>query len=121
MTLLMNTLTKESDTSNYDQQDHVADKQTLEITTSTGYTNPSLMSEEQKNEKQKNLDSIAELFEQDLRDKGEYDPSKVNWTSDQTVQIKDLPKMSLHSFILKAEELGLNISYTKQTIINISN
>lgn len=103
------------------KQQEELDVKTLEIKTSSGYSHPNPMSEELKIEKQRDLDSIAELFEEDLRDKGDYDPSKVKWTSDNSVVIRDLPKMSLHNFILKAESMGLNISYTKETIIKISN
>ncbi|MBR9920033.1 MAG: hypothetical protein GYB31_04280 [Bacteroidetes bacterium] len=47
------------------------------------------------------------------------DTSKVSFSSDGTLQIEGTPNLKLHSLLLKAEELGLKMKYTKKTLIEI--
>lgn len=63
---------------------------------------------------------LKELFIDVLKDKDEYDEAVVNWRDDETVEVNNISNMSLHSFLLKAEQMGKDITYTKKTIIKIS-
>jgi hypothetical protein len=63
---------------------------------------------------------LKELFIDVLKDKDEYDETAVNWRDEETVEVNNISNMSLHSFLLKAEQMGKDITYTKKTIIKIS-
>ncbi len=82
---------------------------------------PNAMSEMQKSAAQKDAPSMAQLFESTMRSKGEFNPSKMNWVDDNVVEVEGLSQMALHSFLLEAEALGKEVTYTKQTTIRISN
>ncbi|MCB0642256.1 MAG: hypothetical protein KDC44_11475 [Phaeodactylibacter sp.] len=47
------------------------------------------------------------------------DPSTLQFTKDGTLQIEESPNLKLHSLILQAEEMGLEMKYTKKTLIGI--
>ncbi len=92
----------------------------LTIRMRSSHVDPSSMSEELKREYQKDAPLMSELFEETLRSKGEYDPSRIKWIEDNEVEVNGLSKMTLHNFLLRAEALGKDITYTKQTTISIS-
>lgn len=64
--------------------------------------------------------SLKEVFKRELEKKGVYDESKFRWIDDETVEVTNVPALALHSFTLRAEEMGKDISYSKQTIIKIT-
>lgn len=63
---------------------------------------------------------LKSLFIDMLKSKNEYNESSIQWSDDETVEISNISNMSLHTFLLKAEKMGKDISYTKRTIIEIS-
>ena len=84
------------------------------------YSHTSAMPESLKQEAQKHAPSLVELFAQTLQEKGAYDSANTEWLSENEVEVKELPNLVLHSFILKAEELGKKITYTKTLTVKIS-
>ena len=62
---------------------------------------------------------IKQLFEQVLKEKNAYHKEKMNWINESTVEITGVSGLALHSFVLRAEELGKTVSYEKKTIIKI--
>jgi len=62
---------------------------------------------------------LKALFESVLREKGELDKSNLNWIDDKTVVTNELSGIALHNFLLKVEQLGKNITFTKKTVIEI--
>lgn len=54
-----------------------------------------------------------------LKSKNEYRTENINFKTDDDIEIKNLSALSLHSFLLKAEELGLNIQFEKKTVITL--
>jgi len=67
-----------------------------------------------------NPENLKELFEAVLKEKNEYSSAEITWLDDETVEVSNISGLSLHSFVLRAEELGKNISYQKKTIIKIT-
>ncbi len=45
--------------------------------------------------------------------------SQVKFNPDGTVQVNEGPSLKLHSLILQAEELGLEMKFTKKTLIEL--
>lgn len=62
---------------------------------------------------------LKSLFENILKQKKEYEKAQVNWVDDETVEVKNISNQALHWFLLQAEEQGMDISFTKQTVIKI--
>ena len=92
----------------------------LTIVKSKTFNHKSPMPAELKQSKQNDGATIAELFETTLKQKGEFDPENIKWIDDNTIVVGNLSGTALHSVILKAEEMGRDISYTHQTTIRIS-
>ena len=92
----------------------------LTIVQRSKFTDPSAMPAHLKEKVQSENPSVKALFEQ-MMDANEASSENLNWIDDQVVEANGFSKRDLHSFILKAESLGKNITYTKQTIISISN
>lgn len=67
-----------------------------------------------------NDSQLKKVFIDVLKSKNEYDESCIEWLDDETVSCNNVSTMSLHSFLLQAEKMGKDISYTKKTIIKIS-
>ena len=85
------------------------------------YVHASAMSDEIRRQKQMNAEqTVPELFKDVMKSSGKLDTIKMNWVDDQTVEVGELSNLTLHSFILKAEELGKKITYTKTFSIKIS-
>lgn len=63
---------------------------------------------------------LKKLLENVLKEKGEYEKANLNWIDDETVEVTDLSGLAIHSFVLRAEELGKNISFEKKTIVKIT-
>ncbi|MEP2948441.1 MAG: hypothetical protein ABJO91_00415 [Ekhidna sp.] len=64
---------------------------------------------------------LSEVFKQELMKKGEYDESKIRWIDHETVEVTNISGLAIHSFALRAEEMGKDIEYNKQTILKIKN
>lgn len=47
------------------------------------------------------------------------DTNAVTFNNDGTIQVNEGPNLKLHSLILKAEELGLEMKFTKKTLIEL--
>ncbi|MEP1095254.1 MAG: hypothetical protein ABJG78_09100 [Cyclobacteriaceae bacterium] len=122
MTLVMNN-TIEKDTTleeAHHRNDSSNHRDELIIRQESKFHHLSAMPADLRKRKQEGASEMAELFHQTMQEKGEYDPSNVSWTDHKTVEVEGLSKMAVHNFILKAEALGKDITYTKQTIISIS-
>ena len=61
---------------------------------------------------------LKELLEEVLEEKN-VSGENLRWLDDQTIEVSGLAPMALHTFILKAEELGKDVTYHKKTIIEI--
>ena len=64
--------------------------------------------------------SLKEIFKKELQKKGEYDENNVRWIDDETVEVTKVSGLALHSFALRAEEMGKDITYHKKTILKIN-
>ncbi len=62
---------------------------------------------------------LKTLLEQIIRSKGEMDSCNMSWANDKTVVMENLSGLALHNFLLKIEELGKNVTFTKKTVIEI--
>lgn len=65
--------------------------------------------------------NMAELLTSTLKKKREFDESHIKWLDSETVELSNVSNLTIHSFILQAEALGKDITYSKQTTIKISN
>ncbi len=64
-------------------------------------------------------EQLKALFETVLKEKKELGKCNLNWIDEKTVVTDELSGIALHNFLLKVEELGKNITFTKKTIIEI--
>ncbi len=62
-------------------------------------------------------DELKSLFEQVLNERQEE--VHMNWEQDNKLVVDQLSGLTLHNFLLKVEELGKNITFTKKTVIEI--
>ncbi len=69
---------------------------------------------------QNDLQALKEIFIEELRKKGELDKANVGWLDEETIEMDKVFGLCLHSFLLRAEELGKDISITQKTIFKIS-
>lgn len=92
----------------------------LTLIVKTENVQESAMSEEQKQVKQSASPSLATLFDQTVQQKGEAAQLKRSWVSDSELEVEGLSSMTLHSFVLEAENLGKKITYTKTLQVKIS-
>lgn len=63
---------------------------------------------------------LKELFIATVERKGEGKELQVNRLSDSELEIEGISQMTLHSFLLKAEELGKKITYTRSLKVEIT-
>ncbi|MEO9483936.1 MAG: hypothetical protein ABJG47_10840 [Ekhidna sp.] len=92
----------------------------MTLVTQTINTQVSSMSEELKKIKRDATPPLQELFKETVENKGELDALKSRWTADDELMVEGLSQMTLHSFLLKAEELGKNITYTRTLKVEIT-
>jgi peroxiredoxin len=50
--------------------------------------------------------SLKEIFKKELEKKGEYNDSNIHWIDDETVEVTNVSGLAIHSFALRAEEMG---------------
>jgi hypothetical protein len=62
---------------------------------------------------------LRRMLEEEIQRKGEQGQAEWQWLDDETLEINNLSGLALHSFLLKVEELGKNITYKKKTVIEI--
>lgn len=67
-----------------------------------------------------NHPELKSLFEQVLLEKNALDEKQVRWLNNSTVEVSGSVGLALHSFVLRAEELGKKVSYEKKTVIRIA-
>ena len=117
MTLLMSSV----DTYQEDQDTVVAnkiEKDELSLVMHQTIKHPSPMSATLKHEKRASKESLENLLKKVIQDKG--DAVHINQLGDKEFEIEGLSSMTLHSFILKAEELGKNVSFKKSIKVQIT-
>ncbi|MFY0654871.1 MAG: hypothetical protein JXQ96_22760 [Cyclobacteriaceae bacterium] len=98
----------------------VSQEDELTVHVKSTYQHESAMSEDLKEKKRKDAPALADLFKDTLKNKGEYHLLKEDVDENNEIEIKGLSQMTLHSFILKAEELGKNVTYSKILKVKIS-
>lgn len=121
MTLVMNSIMNESSNQNEDrkpQQLELQQAEDLKLIKSQTISNPSPMPDYLKKRVDPNTPSMSELFEKVLRQKGEI--SRLEKVDDHSFRIDDISSMALHSFVIKAQEYGRDVTFTKETVITIS-
>jgi hypothetical protein len=64
-------------------------------------------------------EQLKQLFTTVLEEKNEMNKCNMDWVDDKTVVVDELSGLTLHNFLLRVEELGKNISFTKKTVIEI--
>ncbi len=85
------------------------------VAVSETYTHNSPKKEKQ-NLKEKELERVILK----LMKKNGIDPKKAERTEDGRLELKETPNLKLHSLMLQAEELGLDLKLTKQMVIEIN-
>ena len=65
-------------------------------------------------------DSLEETLQKVIDERGETHQAKLRLNALNEFEIEGLSKPTLHSFLLKAEELGKNIRYTQTIRVEIS-
>lgn len=119
MSLLVNTPTVSSSTDTaVAEEPRQVSSQELNIVTKSVITHESAMSDFQKEKARKNAPELKELLKSTISSGGDTEEINMNWTGD-SVELKGVSKMALHNFILKAEELGKKITYTKTYQVSI--
>lgn len=62
---------------------------------------------------------IKNTFIELLKSKNEYDQNDVQWKDDEHVEVSNISSMTLHSFLLRAEEMGKRVQLEKKMVIKI--
>lgn len=92
----------------------------LKIITKQEFTQKSPMNAEKKKQLE-NQPALSELLTTTLKEKGELKEDNIEWIDHETVRLKNVSNLAVHSFVLQAESLGKNVTYTNETSIRISN
>ena len=92
----------------------------LAITMKWAVEHASPMSQERKAEVQKDAPALQELLEETLRMKGELPKTNLKWISPNRLEVEGASQMTLHSFILKAEQLGKKVKYVKTLTVEFA-
>lgn len=121
MTLVMKSVpVNDSQSNGGDQLTEIEAQDEMTLVMKSTHTQMSSMPEELKEKKRKASPSLDELLRATAEKKGELDKLSVKWTSNDELEIEGISQMTLHSFILKAEELGKNITYTRTLRVDIT-
>ncbi len=94
------------------------DELTLLMKTSNKQISP--MADDMKKKKRAESASLGELFQNTVAENGELEALKATWTADDEMEVEGISQMTLNSFILRAEELGKNITYTRTLKVEIT-
>jgi len=121
MSLLMKTAPV-TESSNHSQAQESPTKTNDELTLTVKTINAQIssMSADMKAKKQSEADSLEEMFVETVTQKGESNTLNINRNSERDLEIEGISQMTLHSFLLKAEELGKNITYTRTLKVEIT-
>jgi len=121
MSLLMKTAPV-TESSNHSQAQESITKTNDELTLTVKTINAQIssMSADMKAKKQSEADSLEEMFVETVTQKGESNTLTINRNSERDLEIEGISQMTLHSFLLKAEELGKNITYTRTLKVEIT-
>lgn len=92
----------------------------FKIVTENEYTQKNPASKERKEKLSKEASDLSELFKKSISEKDAISLEDIEWVDDKTVKLSGDASTNIHSFVLLAEALGKDITYTKQTIIKIS-
>ena len=92
----------------------------LVLSMKTINTQKTSMKEELKREKREISPSLEELLMEVIDQKGESEKLEMNRVSEKEIELDGISQMTLHSFLLKAEELGKNITYTRSLKVSIT-
>ena len=123
MSLLENPVTtfeKESSANFTGNANKTLAKDELTLTTKSVVNQVNAMPESMKQKKQLSSDSLENILHKIVEEKGEENSIRIRKTSAKELEIEGLSKIALHSFILKAEELGKNIKYTRTLKVEIT-
>ena len=55
-----------------------------------------------------------------LKKKGELENAKINWTSENEVELSTVSMMTLHHFIIEAEKLGKNVTLDRSIVVTVT-
>lgn len=65
-------------------------------------------------------DKLVEILKKELEKKGELNNCNFQWEDDDTLVLDNITGLALHSFLLRAEELGKEVVCEKQTVLKIN-
>ena len=122
MSLFVETATDESTNTNQEVANTVTQNESRELTIhhlESEHVQESAMPEEMRMAKSKDA-NLAYLLNEVLESKGELSEVKKEWIGKNEVKMEGMSNMTLHSFILKAEELGKKITYTRTLKVTIT-
>ena len=119
MALLMDT-PEISAASKVQNEGSASRKDEMTICVETINEQKSPMSEALKSKVRANADSLKKIFEDTIQEKGEFPLEKAEWKNENEVTVTGLSPMTLHSFVLKAEQLGKKISYERTLKVKIT-
>jgi hypothetical protein len=110
-----NIATTNSDVTNPEAvKQQLPDNLTIRVISTRKHEN--CMSEEAKIKARENAPSLVEAFNQNVA----TDEHVCHWVGSDEFEINGLPKSKLHTFLLRAEELGKSITYTNTLTVKIS-
>lgn len=78
------------------------------------------MSKKLKLEKRKDSPLLKELLDREIDQKGETNSVEIRMSGNNEFEVDGMTKSTLHSFLLKAEELGKTITYTRTLKVEIN-
>lgn len=122
MSLFVETATDESTKTNHEVANTAIQNESRELTIhhlESEHVQESAMPEEIRMAKSKDA-NLAYLFNDVLDSKGELSEVKKEWIGKNEIKTEGMSNMALHSFILKAEELGKKITYTRTLKVTIT-
>jgi len=120
MSLLMNSMPVTESKQNSNRHLRKTSEDELILSMKTINTQKSTMKEDLKRKKRGESPSLEELLVKVINQKGEGGKFEMNRVSDNEIELEGISQMTLHSFLLKAEELGKNITYTRSLKVTIA-
>ena len=78
------------------------------------------MPENIKNEKRLQAESLENILKRVINEKGEASDVSIQKSASNELEIEGMSKTTLHSFLVKAEELGKSITYTRTLKVEIT-
>ncbi|MFY0599215.1 MAG: hypothetical protein JXR03_06055 [Cyclobacteriaceae bacterium] len=64
-------------------------------------------------------EAVKQLFVDVLKNKNEYDESKLKWDGKEDLAVQDISSIALHNFYLEVEKLGKKIKLENRTVIQV--